>query len=131
MISVACSFNNFFNRTPMKPFHTLLVLACLAHGSSSHADQVQVAVAANFIVPMQKIAPAFEKDSGHPAGLVSGATGKFYAPIKNGAPFEVFLAADTATPARLEEEGDAVMGSHFTYAIGKLALWSAQAGYVD
>jgi molybdate transport system substrate-binding protein len=115
----------------MKPFHTLLALACLAFGAVAHADQVQVAVAANFIAPMQKIAAAFEKDSGHKVVLVSGATGKFYAQIKNGAPFEIFLAADTATPARLEEEGDAVSGSRFTYAIGKLALWSAQAGYVD
>jgi len=115
----------------MKPFHTLLLLAGLALGSAAYADQVQVAVAANFIAPMQKIAAAFEKDSGYKVVLVSGATGKFYAQIKNGAPFEVFLAADTATPARLEEEGDAVSGSRFTYAIGKLALWSAQPGYVD
>lgn len=115
----------------MKPFHTLLALACLAFGSSAHADQLQVAVAANFIAPMQKIAAAFEKDSGNKVVLVSGATGKFYAQIKNGAPFEVFLAADAATPARLEEEGYAVPDSHFTYAVGKLALWSAQSGCVD
>lgn len=96
-----------------------------------HAAEVQVAVAANFTTPMQKIAAEFEKDTGHKAQLSFGATGKFYAQIKNGAPFEVFLAADDETPAKLETEGDAVPGSRFTYAIGKLMLWSAQPGYVD
>ncbi|MFD2273464.1 molybdate ABC transporter substrate-binding protein [Undibacterium arcticum] len=70
---------------------------------AAHADEVQVAVAANFTAPMQQIAAEFEKDTGHKAVLVFGATGKFYAQISNGAPFEVFLAADDATPARLEK----------------------------
>jgi molybdate transport system substrate-binding protein len=95
------------------------------------ANEVQVAVAANFIEPAQKIAVEFEKDTGHKALLLFGATGKFYAQIKNGAPFEVLLAADAETPARLEREGAAVSGSHFTYAIGTLVLWSAKAGMVD
>ena len=95
------------------------------------AAEVQVAVAANFTAPMQLIAADFEKATGHKAQLSFGATGKFYAQIKNGAPFEVLLAADDETPAKLEKEGLAVNGSRFTYAIGQLALWSAKPGYVD
>lgn len=98
---------------------------------SAHADEVQVAVAANFTAPMQQIAAGFEKETGHKAALSFGATGKFYAQIVNGAPFEVFLAADDETPARLEKEGHAVAGSRFTYAIGKLVLWSANPDLVD
>jgi molybdate transport system substrate-binding protein len=90
-----------------------------------------VAVAANFTAPMQKIAAEFEKDTGHKAVLAFGATGKFYAQIVNGAPFEVLLAADDETPARLETAHRTVPGTRFTYAIGKLVLWSAQDGYVD
>ncbi len=98
---------------------------------SAHADEVQVAVAANFTAPMQQIVAGFEKETGHKAALSFGATGKFYAQIVNGAPFEVFLAADDETPARLEKEGHAIAGSRFTYAIGKLVLWSANPDLVD
>ena len=80
---------------------------------------------------MQKIARAFEQDTGHKALLAFGATGSFYAQIKNGAPFQVLLAADKDTPARLEKDGVSVTGTRFTYAIGKLVLWSKQAGLVD
>ena len=93
--------------------------------------EVKVAVAANFSAPMQRIATEFEKDTGHKALVSTGATGAFYAQIKNGAPFEVFLAADDETPAKLESEGDTVPGSRFTYAMGKLMLWSAQPDFVD
>jgi molybdate transport system substrate-binding protein len=112
----------------MKRFAGLLALVACA---AAQADEVQVAVAANFTAPMQKIAAEFEKDTGHKAVLAFGATGKFYAQIVNGAPFEVLLAADDETPARLETEHRTVPGTRFTYAIGKLVLWSAQAGYVD
>lgn len=95
------------------------------------ADEVQVAVAANFTAPMQRIAAQFEKDTGHKAVLSFGATGKFYAQIVNGAPFEVLLAADDETPARLEKEGQGMAGSRFTYAVGKLVLWSADPKLVD
>ena len=97
----------------------------------AHADTVSVAVAANFTAPMQKIAAAFEADTGHKAELSFGATGKFYAQITHGAPFQVLLSADDTTPARLEREGKAVAHSRFTYAIGTLVLWSAQPGTVD
>lgn len=99
--------------------------------SAAQAAEVQVAVAANFTAPMQAIAAEFEKDTGHKAMVAFGATGKFYAQIHNGAPFEVFLAADDATPTKLESEGAALAGSRFTYAIGTLVLWSATPGYVD
>lgn len=107
-----------------------LVLA-LASAAAAQANDVQVAVAANFTAPMQQIAAAFEQDTGHKAVLAFGATGKFYAQIRNGAPFEVLLAADDETPARLEQEGMTVPGTRFTYAIGRLVLWSARAGVVD
>lgn len=95
------------------------------------AEEVTVAVAANFTAPMQKIAQAFEQDTGHKALLAFGATGKFYAQIKNGAPFAVLLSADDETPARLEKEGVAIAGTRFTYAIGRLALWSKNPLLVD
>lgn len=95
------------------------------------ADEISVAVAANFTEPMKKITAEFEKTSGHKVALSFGSTGKFYAQVKAGAPFEVLLAADDETPIKLEQEGLAVKDSHFTYAIGKLVLWSAQEGVVD
>ena len=98
---------------------------------AAQAGEVTVAVAANFTAPMQKIAKAFEQDTGHKALLAFGATGKFYAQIKNGAPFDVLLAADDETPARLEKEGLAVAGTRFTYAMGRLALWSKSPTLVD
>jgi len=107
------------------------LLATLLTTAGAHAGEVQVAVAANFTAPMQKIADAFAQDTGHKAVLAFGATGKFYAQITNGAPFEVLLAADDETPARLEAAMQAVPGTRFTYATGKLVLWSAKEGYVD
>jgi molybdate transport system substrate-binding protein len=98
---------------------------------AAQAGEVTVAVASNFTAPMQKIAKAFEQDTGHKAQLAFGATGKFYAQIKNGAPFAVLLAADDETPARLEKEGLAVAGTRLTYATGRLALWSKSPNLVD
>ncbi|NIA56222.1 molybdate ABC transporter substrate-binding protein [Massilia sp. TW-1] len=106
-------------------------LLALVTWGAAQANDVQVAVAANFTAPMQKIAAAFERDTGHKAVLAFGATGQFYAQIVNGAPFEVLLAADDETPAKLEVEHRTVPGTRFTYATGKLVLWSAQDGYVD
>ncbi|AOB31165.1 molybdate ABC transporter substrate-binding protein [Bordetella sp. H567] len=106
------------------------VLAAACAASASAAD-VQVAVAANFTAPMKAIADAFHAKTGDTVVAAYGATGQFYAQIRNGAPFEVFLAADDTTPARLEQEKAAVPGTRFTYATGALALWSAKDGYVD
>lgn len=104
----------------------LTLAACAAH-----AGEVQVAVAANFTAPMKDIAAKFEQDTGHKVVASFGPTGGIYTQIKNGAPFEVFLSADDKTPAKLVEEGDAVKASLFTYAKGKLALWSPKEGFVD
>ncbi|MDR0208492.1 MAG: molybdate ABC transporter substrate-binding protein [Pseudomonas putida] len=113
------------------PHMAVSALASLITLNSAWAGEVQVAVAANFTAPIQAIAQDFEKDTGHTLVAAYGATGQFYAQIKNGAPFEVFLAADDSTPAKLEQEKAIVPGSRFTYAIGTLALWSAKPGYVD
>lgn len=113
------------------PHLAVSALASLISLNSAWADEVQVAVAANFTAPIQAIAKDFETDTGHKLVAAFGATGQFYAQIKNGAPFEVFLAADDSTPAKLEQEKEIVEGSRFTYAIGTLALWSAKPGYVD
>jgi len=94
------------------------------------ADQVQVAVAANFVPAFKDIAAEFEKSSGHTVQTTAGSSGKFYAQIKNGAPFEVFFSADDERPKLLEEEGMAVKGSRFTYAVGRLVLWSPDAALV-
>lgn len=95
------------------------------------AAEVLVAVAANFAAPMQKIVLLFEQDTGHKAVLSLGATGSFYAQIRNGGPFQILLAADDETPIKLEQEGWGIQGSRFTYATGKLVLWSKQANWVD
>jgi molybdate transport system substrate-binding protein len=108
----------------------LLTLACIA-GAAARAGEVQVAVAANFARPLEAIGRDFTATTGHRLKITPGSTGKLYAQIVAGAPFEVLLAADEKTPARLVAEGQAVAGSSFTYAVGKLALWSLQPGLVD
>ena len=107
----------------------LVALSALA--APVQAGEVTVAVAANFTAPMQKIAQVFEQDTGHKAILSFGSTGNFYAQIKNGAPYEVLLAADHESPVKIEKEGLGVAGTRFTYATGKLVLWSKQTGFVD
>lgn len=109
----------------------LALLAGLTCSASALAEDVQVAVAANFSAPLQAIARAFEQDSGHRLVASFGASGQLYAQIQHGAPYEVLLSADASTPAKLESAGAGVPGSRFTYAIGSLVLWSAQEGYVD
>lgn len=106
-----------------------LLLAVIA--SCAHAGTVQVAVAANFAGPIKAIASNFERDTGHKLNVALGATGVFYEQILRGAPFEVLLAADDEIPARLIKEGKAQADSRFTYAIGKLVLWSANPKLVD
>jgi molybdate transport system substrate-binding protein len=115
----------------MQQIRSFAPLLILLLAGSVQAAEVSVAVAANFTAPMNAIAAEFAKDTGHQAKPAFGATGKFYAQIKNGAPFQVLLSADDETPAKLAQEGLAVADSRFTYAIGTLVLWSAQPGYVD
>lgn len=109
----------------------IVLAAAVVVSMPAMADEVQVAVAANFTAPMQAIAAQFEKDTGHTAKLSFGSTGKFYAQIQNGAPFEVFLAADAKTPAKLDAEKATVPGSRFTYAKGTVVLWSKDDKLVD
>lgn len=115
------------------PMRRGLLAACLAAGCTpaAHAAEVQVAVAANLGPAMRAIAAAFERDTGHTTLLAMGSTGKFHAQVRHGAPFHLLLAADDETPARLEQEGLAVPGTRFTYATGRLVLWSARPGLVD
>jgi molybdate transport system substrate-binding protein len=110
---------------------TLSALALLAGAFAAHAETVQVAVAANFTAPMKIIAEAFKQDTGHTAEAAYGATGKFYAQITNGAPFQMLLSADDTTPAKLEAEGMTLPGTRFTYAIGTLTLWSADPAFIQ
>ncbi len=108
---------------------------CLAaftpYSAPAWAAEVQVAVAANFAEPLKAVAAVLEKTTEHKVVPIVGATGKLYAQIKHGAPFEVLLSADQTTPEKLAAEGLAQPGSRFTYATGKLVLWSADPKKVD
>jgi len=102
----------------------------LATGQSI-AETIRVAVASNFSVAITILSERFEVNTGHEVSLIFGSTGKHYAQIRNGAPFDAFFAADSRRPKLLEQEGLVLAGSRFTYATGKLVLWSPEAGYVD
>lgn len=112
------------------PIAMVRVLAAFALPLSAPAQgaDVLVAVAANFVRPAERIVDDFVEMHGAHVALVAGSTGKLYAQIRNGAPFDVFLAADQRRPALLEDEGFALAGSRFTYAVGRLALWSGREG---
>lgn len=107
-----------------------LILALLAP-AAAFAAEVKVAVAANFTEPAKEIAARFKAKTGHDANLSFGSSGQFYAQIANGAPFGVFLSADRERPEKAEAEGLGVAGSRFTYAVGRLVLYSKTPGLVD
>jgi len=111
----------------------LLLTGILPLGAWVQNDEqsLNVAVAANFLEPMTVLSQRFEAQTGVKAIVSFGSTGTLFAQIQNGAPFDVFFAADVERPLRLEQEGKTVLDSRFTYAIGRLALWSSQSGYVD
>ncbi len=109
---------------------SVLLCAALAHGGA-HAAEAQVAVAANFAEPIKAIAAELHKTTGHTLKVSTGASGAFYTQIRNGAPFDVFLSADSERPEMLEKDGLVQPGTRFTYATGKLVLWSVKAGRVD
>lgn len=109
----------------------LALMIAAAPAPSALADEVPVAVAANFAAPMNAIAAAFTRATGHQVGVSTGSTGALAAQVTNGAPFEVFLGADVATAGKLVTDGLAVPGTARTYASGRLALWSPKEGYVD
>lgn len=117
-----------------RPLATLLVFNTLVASLLSiqaFAADVQVAVAANFYRPMQQLAAAYEAKSGYEVGLSAGSTGKLYAQINNGAPFDVFLAADQRRPKALVDSGLAIAEQQFTVAVGQLALWSSDPQLID
>jgi molybdate transport system substrate-binding protein len=97
---------------------------------SARADEALVAVAANFAEVIDELKPLFQRATGHRLQSTTGSTGKLYAQIKEGAPFHILLSADASTPERMEKEQLAVGGSRFTYAIGKLTLWSVDEGRI-
>ena len=97
----------------------------------SYAGEIRIAVASNFANTIKHIATRFENNTGHRVKISIGSTGKHYAQIKNGAPFDIFFAADTRRPELLDQQGLAIAGSRFTYAQGKLILWSPQQYLVD
>ena len=110
---------------------TCLVALVSALATPAFAGDVQVAVAANITEPAKEIAAAFEKKTGDRVVMSFGSSGAFYSQIQQGAPFEVFLSADSERPTKLEAENFGVKGSRFVYAYGTLALWSATPGLVD
>ena len=109
----------------------LSVCCVFLMAANAQAAEIKVAVASNFANMLKEIAVEFQKDTGHQLAITPGATGKFYAQISNGAPFDVFLSADDETPRKLAQEGKAIAASQFTYAIGRLALWSPNPEMVD
>lgn len=108
-----------------------LLVALGGVATESAADEIKIAVATNFVGAMEALVERFEWTSGHTVLVSSGSTGGHYAQIKHGAPFEAFFSADAERPRLLEAEGVAVPGSRFIYAVGRVALWSRRAGYVD
>ncbi len=106
----------------------ILFLLTLLTASGAQAEQIYVAVASNFTAPMTQLAELFEQETGHQVHLSSGSSGKLFAQIKHGAPFQLFFSADQTKPETLEALGLTIPGSRFTYAIGTLALWTPQAG---
>lgn len=112
-------------------FKQITLAFLLSISFSINATELKVAVAANFAQTLKEISTVFEKDTGHKLAITQGSTGKLYAQISQGAPFEVFLSADDETPEKLVTEGKAINGTRFTYAIGRLALWSPKPDLVD
>jgi molybdate transport system substrate-binding protein len=106
-------------------------LLWLALAGSAEAAKTHVAVAANFTEPAREIAARFREKTGHEAVLIFGASGAFLTQITHDAPFEVFLSADEERPRLAVEQGFAVADSRFTYAIGKLVLWSRVLDVTD
>lgn len=125
-------FDFFIGRTAAVSWPGALIALVLGLSTLAvHADEINVAVAANFTAPANEIAAAFEQKTGDKVLLSFGASGALYAQITQGAPFSVFLSADAKRPETAEAEGFGVPGTRFTYAIGQLVLWSADAGVVD
>jgi molybdate transport system substrate-binding protein len=106
-------------------------LLSLLFAGPAEAAKTNVAVAANFTEPARAIAARFREKTGHEAVLIFGASGAFFTQITHDAPFDVFLSADDERPRLAVEQGFAVPDSRFTYAIGKLVLWSRVLDVTD
>jgi molybdate transport system substrate-binding protein len=111
----------------MNRLQTVLLWCLLAPSLPQAAAEVRVAVASNFLGPLRQIASTFEQDSGQRVIVSSGSTGKLYAQIVNGAPYDLFLAANAREPQRLEAQSLIEPGTRKTYARGVLALWAPAA----
>lgn len=109
---------------------SIILLSLLILSPSTYAEEVYAAVASNFTIAMKDIAKQYEEESGNKVVLSFGSSGKFFAQIQHGAPFQVFLSADQNKPDALEKAGFIVPNSRFTYAIGALALWSAKPDFI-
>ena len=118
-------------KTVQRITRLIIIAALLIPFGNGAADEIRVATASNFTTAIKAITQRFEMQTGHKVIPVFGSTGKHYAQIMNGAPFDVFLAADVHHPRLLEEAGVALPGSRFTYAMGRIVLWSPRQGYVD
>lgn len=110
---------------------SIMLLSFLTLNSSTYAEEIHAAVASNFTAPMKDIVKQYEEESGNKVILSFGSSGKFFAQIQNGAPFQIFLSADESKPDALEKAGLIVTGTRFTYAIGALALWSVKPDFID
>lgn len=108
-----------------------IVLAVFAFVSGANGGEIRVAVASNFSEAIKALSTRFEEQTGHRVVLIMGSTGKHYAQIKHGAPYDLFFAADSARPKLLDEEGVSIPLSRFTYAVGRLVLWSPKQGVVN
>jgi len=114
-----------------------LLLICVGFSSTQiFADEIKVAVASNFYPAMKEIVLQFESNQfqsseNHKIVLISGSSGKHFAQIINGAPFDIFFSADKDRPTLLEKKGISESGSRFTYALGRLVLWSSLDGFVE
>lgn len=112
-------------------FLVAMAAALWGGAGSASAATVRIGVASNFAAVLEVLKEDFQNRTGHRLVLSAGSTGKLFTQVKNGAPLDLILAADVERPRRLEDEGDAVPGSRFTYAAGRIVLWSSRPGVVD
>lgn len=107
--------------------YLIIFSVCFLYVGQLQANSIRVAVASNFLIPMKKLVNAYQQATGEKVSISTGSTGKLFAQIVNGAPYDIFLAANSREPERLEKEGFAEAGSRFTYARGRLALWQPKS----
>jgi molybdate transport system substrate-binding protein len=114
-------------RIILRPLLLGLTILLSMHATQAAASEIRVAVAANFTAPLKELATLFEASTSHKVILIPGSTGKHYAQIIHGAPFDAFFAADSERPEMLEDRSLIIAGSRYSYAQGRLVLWSPQS----